>query len=84
MVYNRIVASVARKNFELVNKKDYEAILAGCATNIRHRFGGDHALGGERHDIEALRKWFQRLGRLAPNLILKVSTVLPKPFQQRY
>ena len=79
MVYNLIVASIARKNFELVNKKDYDAILAGCVPNIRHRFGGDHALGGERHDIEALRRWFHRLGRLAPNLTLKVNFTPSSP-----
>lgn len=53
----------------------YEDLLAGCAPDITHRFGGDHALGGERHDKEALRLCFARLGRLVPGLRLNVHDV---------
>ncbi|ORX34434.1 hypothetical protein BD324DRAFT_635902 [Kockovaella imperatae] len=78
MVYHTIVKSIAVKNFEAVNTHDYESILKGCAPNIRHRFGGNHALGGTRNDKEALNKWFHRLGRLYPNLKLTVRDVWVK------
>ena len=65
-MYHAIVRRIASKNFLSVNQKDYSSILKGCTANIHHRFGGDHALGGERHDREALGRWFERLGRLSP------------------
>ena len=79
-MYHAIVKKLARKNFESVNRKDYAAVLKGCSPNIHHRFGGHHALSGERHDREALRLWFERLGRLVPGLTLKVQDVWVKGF----
>jgi ketosteroid isomerase-like protein len=81
-MYHFIVKKVATRNFERVNEKDYEALLKNCAADIHHRFGGNHALGGERHDKEALRRWFDRLGRLGPSLKLKVQDVWVKGFPQ--
>ena len=78
MVYHTIVAHISRNQFERVNRKDYAAILNDCTPNIHHRFGGNHALGGERYNKEALRKWFDRLGRLGPNLKLTVRDVWVK------
>jgi len=77
-MYHTIVKRLARTNFERVNQKDFEALLKDCVPNIHHRFGGSHALGGERHDIHALRTWFGRLGRLGPQLHLKVNDVWVK------
>jgi ketosteroid isomerase-like protein len=74
-MYHAIVKRVAKKNFMRVNQKDYEALLKDCVPNIHHRFGGQHALGGERYDREALRRWFARLGRLGPTLTLTVHDV---------
>jgi len=74
-MYHAIVRRVARRNFELVNERDFERLLASCADDIHHRFGGDHALGGERHDKEALRRWFHRLAAVAPTLKLHVQDV---------
>lgn len=74
-MYHAIVKRVAKKNFMRVNQKDYDALLKDCVPNIHHRFGGQHALGGERHNREALRRWFARLGRLGPTLTLTVHDV---------
>ncbi|OQN99634.1 hypothetical protein B0A48_14776 [Cryoendolithus antarcticus] len=71
-MYNLIVARISKKNFEAVNNKDYDAILEQCDARIHHRFGGSHALGGERHSREVLPRWFQRLGRLSPELKLTI------------
>ncbi len=65
-MYHAIVKRIARKNFLRVNQKDYDSLLKDCAPNVHHRFGGTHALGGERHDKEALGLWLGRLGRLGP------------------
>ena len=77
-MYHTIVKRIATKNFERVNDHDYDALLKDCAPNIHHRFAGQHALGGERHDRETLRRWFQRLGRLCPTLKLTVHDVWVK------
>jgi ketosteroid isomerase-like protein len=77
-MYHSIVARIARRNFERVNRKDFEALLKDCTPDVRHRFGGRHALGGERHDREALRLWFGRLGRLGRHLTLTVEDVWVK------
>jgi ketosteroid isomerase-like protein len=73
-----MVKRIARKNFLRVNNKDFDALLADCAPDIRYRFGGDHALGGVRHDREALSRWFARLGRLGRHLTLTVEDVWVK------
>ena len=77
-MYHTIVKRIARKNFLRVNQKDYAALLRDCAPDIHHRFGGQHALGGERHDREALGRWFQCLGRLGPTLKISVHDVWVK------
>ncbi len=77
-MYHAIVKRLAKKNFESVNRKDYAAVVKGCSPHVHHRFSGDHALGGERHDREALRLWFERLGRLTPGLVLNVEDVWVK------
>ncbi|WP_326556831.1 nuclear transport factor 2 family protein [Micromonospora sp. NBC_01796] len=77
-MYHAIVKRIATKNFNRVNEKDYDALLKDCVPDVYHRFGGDHALGGERHDREALRRWFERLGRLSPTLRLTVRDVWVK------
>jgi ketosteroid isomerase-like protein len=73
VVYHSIVRKIVKANFERVNQGDYEPLLSGCLPSIRHRFGGNHALGGQRNDLETLRRWFHRLGRVLPNLSLAVT-----------
>jgi len=77
-MYHAIVKRIAKKNFERVNQKDFESLANDCARNVYHRFGGNHALGGERHDRETLRRWLARLGRLGPGLKLTVHDVWVK------
>jgi ketosteroid isomerase-like protein len=57
---------------------EYDEILEGTLPNVRHRFSGEHALGGERNDAANLRLWFERLHRLLPNLELTVTDVWVK------
>jgi len=77
-MYHTIVKRIAKKNFELVNEHNYDALLKDCVPNIHHKFGGQHALGGERNGIEVFRKWLDRLGRIVPGLKLSVADVWVK------
>ena len=70
-MYHAIVKRIARKNFERVNQKNFDALLQDCVPDVRHRFYGSHALSGERHDREAVRRWFERLGRLGLTLTVQ-------------
>lgn len=49
--------------------------MKAVAPGVHHRVSGTHALGGERHDKESLRRWFERFGRVLPNLQIKVTNV---------
>ncbi len=71
-MYHAFVKRLTARNFTYVNTQDYDALVASCVPHVHHRFGGDHALGGERHDTVALRLWFDRLGRLVPTLRLQI------------
>lgn len=77
-MYHAIVKRIARKSFERVNQKDFDALLNDCDPGIHHRFYGTHALSGERHGRETVRRWFERLGRLCPGLTLTVQDVWVK------
>ena len=72
---HRIINQKTRQTFERVNAHDYEAIAKDLRPDIHHRFAGDHALGGERHDKKHVVLWFERLGRIMPSLHLTPSDI---------
>jgi len=77
-MYHSIVKRIARRIFEQVNQRDLNSLLRGCAPGVYHRFSGTHAMGGERHDREALGRWLGRLERLWPDMKLTVRDVWVK------
>ena len=77
-MYHAIVKRIAKRNFERVNQRDFRSLLNDCVPNVYHRFSGDHALGGERHDREALGRWLDRLAVLGPQMKLTVRDVWVK------
>ena len=78
MLYSYVVKKSIRQSFDHVNNHDWGGVLKAVAPNVHHRLPGAHSLGGERHDKEALRRWFERLGRVLPNLHIKVNNVRVK------
>ena len=52
--------------------------MPAISSGHHHRFGGVHAIGGERHDGDTLRLWFERLARVLPNLHLKINNIWVK------
>jgi ketosteroid isomerase-like protein len=81
-MYHTIVKNIVKKNFERVNQHDYDTLLQDCVPNVKHRFGGNHALGGERNDVQTLRRWFERLGKVLPQLCLTVTDIWVKGWPQ--
>jgi ketosteroid isomerase-like protein len=77
-VYHALIRRQVRGVFDSLSRGDYDAALAGVADDVHHVFAGDHALGGERHSKEAMRRWFERLDRLFPELTFEVTEVIAK------
>jgi ketosteroid isomerase-like protein len=75
MIYRAIVKSRIRQSFDQVNNQRWDELLGSIAPHVDHRFLGDHAIGGRRHDRETLRRWFERLGRVLPNLHLTINEI---------
>jgi len=63
-MYHRFVAGRVRQAFAQISAGDYEAMIAGMAPTFCYRFYGEHALSGQRHTHDALRRWWQRNFRL--------------------
>ena len=77
LIYSSIVERLVRKTFLAVQNHDYEYVLGGLSSrNLTHRFAGPNSLGGIRHDKEAMRRWFMRVGTVFPELEFKVTSVL--------
>jgi ketosteroid isomerase-like protein len=78
MLYSHIVKKKIRETFDHVNNHRWDEAVKAVAPRIHHRVSGVHALAGERHNKEAVRRWFERLGRVQPNLHIKVNNVWVK------
>lgn len=74
-MFHRLIARQARRTFAAINARDDDMVLASALPDMRHRFGGEHALGGERHDAAHVRLWFERLHRVVPTLTITVRDV---------
>ena len=64
-----------RETFRRVGQRDYESLLEQTASSVLHVFPGDHALAGTRHTRDSLRRWFERLFLLFPELHFEVKEV---------
>ena len=78
MIYGSIVRMKIRQTFFHVNNHRWFKALEAVAPNVHHRVSGVHALGGERHDKDSVRRWFERLGRVLPNLQLALTDITVK------
>ncbi len=75
MIYSYIVKQKIKQTFDHVNNHNWDKAVEAVAPHVYHRVSGDHALGGERHSKEALRSWFERLGRVLPMLHITVNNI---------
>ena len=74
-MYHYVVKQKVRKSFGLVNQRRFTELVNDMALNVRHRFAGDHALGGVRNDQAAVKAWLERLGRVTPNLHITINQI---------
>jgi ketosteroid isomerase-like protein len=77
-MYKTIARRRARQVFDAISQGDIDTALDDVATNVHHVFPGDNAVGGERHSRAAMRRWFERVYRLFPDLQLEVHRIAVK------
>lgn len=75
-MYKLIVAAKIRGIFRRLNAGDSEAMVRSLASRFTYTFYGDHALGGERTTLAAMRAWWGRVFRLLPGLRFETRDVL--------
>jgi ketosteroid isomerase-like protein len=75
MLYSYIVKKRIQETFDHVNNHRWDEALRAVAPRVHHRVSGAHALGGERHDRDALLRWFERFGSVQPSLQLKINNI---------
>ena len=74
--YHSIIKGKVRQQFTCVNEHKCDELLKGVSDEtLEHAFAGDHSLGGKRHDKVNLKKWFERLGTVLPDLKLEISDI---------
>ena len=57
MLYSYFVKRLVRRSFDDVNSHRWDELLEPAVPNVHHRFGGAHAIGGERHDTTVFVQW---------------------------
>lgn len=77
-MYHYFVKKLVRKSFKLLNEHNYAQLTKPLASDVKHTFSGDHALGGVRHDLTAFKSWLERLGRVMPKLRINVVNIVVK------
>jgi len=76
VLYRRYVTRQIEGVFDALSRRDYPSVLSGVAPDVHHAFAGTHALGGQRHSADAMRRWFERLYRLFPDLNFEVRRIV--------
>ncbi|SFJ72989.1 nuclear transport factor 2 family protein [Thermoflavimicrobium dichotomicum] len=74
-MFNMIIKSMVQKTFDALNHGNVGPLLKMCASDVKHTFPGDHALGGTRKSVKGLEDWFKRIFKLLPNLRYEVKNI---------
>jgi ketosteroid isomerase-like protein len=74
-MYHAIVRRKVTDSFAALSRGDYEVPLAAMAPRFEHIFAGAHPLGGTRHTVPTMRRWFERLFRLNEHLNFTIKHI---------
>lgn len=75
-MYRRFVERRVRETFQRLGEGDWQAQVRQMPPELARVFPGDHALGGVRRTPEGMRRWFERLYAIFPDLGFEVNRVL--------
>ena len=77
--YHYIIKGFVKNNFKAISEHRYDVVLNGVSNkSLVHRFAGDNSLGGTRHDKESLKRWFERVGIVLPELKFEITDIQVK------
>ena len=77
--YHYIIKGFVRKNFKCIEEHRYDEVLKGVSNEqLEHTFAGDNCLGGRRRDKESLKRWFERVGTVLPDLRFEIKDIQVK------
>ncbi|MBC7936704.1 MAG: nuclear transport factor 2 family protein [Rhizobacter sp.] len=79
-MYHYIIKEKLKDIFESLNRGDYEALLKNVSPQITHSFSGSHPIGGTRHTIESMRRWFKRLYIITPQIHFTIKKLIVSGF----
>ncbi|MEI2775688.1 MAG: nuclear transport factor 2 family protein [Tetrasphaera sp.] len=74
-MYHTIVKQKLRSSFAQVNAGNLDAIVAQFTPDAEHWFSGDHALSGRRQGSAQIQQWYDRLGRVLPDLRFEITGI---------
>ena len=75
-MYHFIIKQQIRTVFKLLSEQNVEPLLKDFSPQLEHIFPGNHSLGGKRHTLEGMRRWFKRLFFLFPELHFNVKEIV--------
>ena len=75
-MFAAVVRRRTRDVYRRLSKGDYESVVRAFSPSATFSFLGDHALGGRLESTELIRRWFERLFRIFPDLRLDPEVIL--------
>ncbi len=77
--YHYIIKGFVRKNFKFITEHRYDEVLKGVSNKqLEHTFAGDNCLGGTRRDKGSLKRWFERVGTVLPDIQFEITDIQVK------
>jgi len=78
-IYHNYVKKLVKGNFKSIEEHRPEEVMSSISdVTLEHTFAGDNCLGGTRHDKESLKRWFERVGIVLPDLKFEVTDIQVK------
>src|SRR5215813_1409147 len=69
-MYQWIFKRQIRQGFQNISHARFDEVLKLFSPDIHFTFAGHHAMGGDWHQRELAKRWFERVHRLFPDLIV--------------
>lgn len=82
-MYHTIVEKKLRHSFAELNRGNLQAIVDQFTPDAEHWFSGDHALAGRRVGTADIVAWYDRLGKVMPDLSFEICNVVVRGWPWR-
>ena len=75
-MYHTIVKRLVRNGYRQISNADFDSLLKMFDPNIHFTFSGQHAMAGDFHRRDTVRKWFERVHRFFPGLTIEAQRIV--------